>query len=114
MFFEHKQRYGAGKIYHSLLNENISVSLKHIQKLMRQLNLRLITVKKYKTQRNKQPVISEENILNQNFSTTTICEKWVADITYIPTKRHGWCYLSSIMDLHCFLLSIDTLSLLFN
>ncbi|MBC1487142.1 DDE-type integrase/transposase/recombinase [Listeria seeligeri] len=24
----------------------------------------------------------------------------MADITYIPTKQNGWCYLSSIMDLH--------------
>lgn len=48
---------------------------------------------------NKQ-IISKENSLNQNFSTKTICEKWLADITYIPTKKNGWCYLSSIMDLH--------------
>ncbi|RCT64062.1 DDE-type integrase/transposase/recombinase, partial [Enterococcus faecium] len=45
-------------------------------------------------------IISKENLLNQDFSTETICEKWAADITYIPTKKNGWCYLSSIMDLH--------------
>ncbi|MDY0839771.1 DDE-type integrase/transposase/recombinase, partial [Lacticaseibacillus paracasei] len=27
-------------------------------------------------------------------------QKWTADMTYIQTKRHGWCYLSTIMDLH--------------
>ncbi|WP_280739519.1 MULTISPECIES: IS3 family transposase, partial [unclassified Enterococcus] len=100
IFFEKKQRYGATKIYHVLLKEKIAVSLKHVQKLMRQLNLRSITIRKYKPQRNKQTVTSRVNILNQNFSTKTICEKWVADITYIPTKKNRWCYLSSIMDLH--------------
>ncbi|MBO6359931.1 hypothetical protein EY693_03785 [Enterococcus casseliflavus] len=45
-------------------------------------------------------MISRVNILNQDFSTKTICEKWTADITYISTKKNRWCYLSSIMDLH--------------
>ncbi|EOT57123.1 hypothetical protein I579_00661 [Enterococcus asini ATCC 700915] len=100
IFFDHKQRYGATKIHQVLLKEGISVSLKHVQKLMKQLNLRSIVVKKYRPQRSVQPVVLKENILNQDFSTKTICEKWVADITYIPTKKNGWCYLSSIMDLH--------------
>lgn len=100
IFFNTKQRYGATKIHQYLLKEGVSVSLKHVQKLMKQLNLRSIVVKKYRPQRSNQPVSSKENILNQDFSTTNICEKWVADITYIPTKQNGWCYLSSVMDLH--------------
>lgn len=99
-FFDHKQRYGATKIHQVLLKEGISVSLKHVQKLMKQLNLKSIVVRKYRPQRSVQPIISKENLLNQDFSTKTICEKWVADITYILTKKNGWCYLSSIMDLH--------------
>lgn len=67
---------------------------------MRQLNLRSIVMKKYRPQRSNNPVIPKLNILNQDFSTQMICEKWVADITYIPTKKNGWCHLSSIMDLH--------------
>ena len=100
IFFTNKQRYGATKIHQVLLKEGISVSLKHVQKLMKQLNLRSIVVKKYRPQRSNKPIISKENLLNQDFSTETICEKWAADITYIPTKKNGWCYLSSIMDLH--------------
>lgn len=67
---------------------------------MKQLGLRSITIKKYKPQASAQSIVSKENILNQDFTTSKICEKWVADITYIPTKQNGWCYLSSIMDLH--------------
>ncbi|WP_202585523.1 IS3 family transposase [Vagococcus lutrae] len=100
IFFDHKQRYRATKIYQVLLKQHVRVSLKHVQKLMRQLGLRSITVKKYKPQQSSHPIISKENILNQDFTTTTICEKWVTDITYTPTKQNGWCYLSSIMDLH--------------
>ena len=100
IFFTNKQRYGAAKIHQVLLKEGISVSLKHVQKLMKQLNLRSIVVKKYRPKRSNKPIISKENLLNQDFSTKTICEKWAANITYIPTKKNGWCYLSSIMDLH--------------
>ena len=62
---------------------------------MKQLNLRSIVVKKFRHQKSNKAIISKENILNQDFSTQTICEKWAADITYIPTKKNGWCYLSS-------------------
>ena len=41
-----------------------------------------------------------ENLLKQDFSTTTINKKWVADITYIHVLREGWCYLASVLDLH--------------
>lgn len=44
--------------------------------------------------------MERKNLLNRDFSTTTINEKWVADITYIHTVRDGWCYLASVMDLH--------------
>lgn len=63
---------------------------------MKQLNLRSIVVKKYRPQRSKKPIISKENLLNQGFSTKTICEKSVAKITYIPTKKMvGVTYLQS-------------------
>ncbi|HAQ5502797.1 TPA: IS3 family transposase, partial [Enterococcus faecium] len=35
IFFTNKQRYGATKIHQVLLKEGISVSLKHVQKLMK-------------------------------------------------------------------------------
>ena len=41
-----------------------------------------------------------ENVLNQDFTTEAINEKWVADITYIHTVQDGWCYLASVQDLH--------------
>lgn len=54
---------------------------------MQKQNLCSITITKYKPQKNKQTVMSKVNILNQDFSTKTICEKWVADITHIPIKK---------------------------
>ena len=41
-----------------------------------------------------------QNIINRDFSTTGINQKWVTDITYIHTIKDGWCYLASVMDLN--------------
>ena len=63
---------------------------------MKQLNLRSIVVKKYRPQRSNKPIISKKNLLNQDFSNETICEKWSADITYILLRKMvGVNYLQS-------------------
>ncbi|MGL5254005.1 MAG: DDE-type integrase/transposase/recombinase, partial [Brevinema sp.] len=41
-----------------------------------------------------------ELILNRDFTTTTINEKWVTDITYIHVLNECLIYLASVMDLH--------------
>ena len=67
---------------------------------MRKAGIKSITVKKFRPTASKQEVAERENIINRDFSTTTVNEKWVGDITYIHTLRHGWCYLASVLDLH--------------
>ena len=67
---------------------------------MKKAGIRSNIVKKYRPTPTQQPVEERENIIKQDFSTTTINEKWVADITYIHTLRDVWCYLASVLDLH--------------
>nr|BAA01402.2 hypothetical transposase [Geobacillus stearothermophilus] len=97
---ESKQRYGAPKIHFSLQKEGYSVSLKRVQRLMKEAGIKSIVLKKYHPYSSKQQVVERENLLEQNFSTKSINEKWMADITYIHTLRDGWCYLASVLDLH--------------
>uniref|UniRef100_UPI00403F86C4 IS3 family transposase n=1 Tax=unclassified Aeribacillus TaxID=2640495 RepID=UPI00403F86C4 len=97
---ESKQRYGAPKIHHMLEKEGLKVSLKRVQRLMKAAGIYSIIRKKYRPHSNKGKMEEHDNLLNQDFSTTTINEKWVTDITYIHTLRDGWCYLASVMDLH--------------
>src|SRR5690625_2612574 len=94
------KRYGAPKIHHLLEKEGYDVSLKRVQRLMKKAGIRSITVKKFRPTPSKEKVVERENILERDFSTKTINEKWVGDITYINTLKHGWCYLASVMDLH--------------
>ena len=97
---ESNARYGAPKIHQTLLRTGYAVSLKRVQRLMKKAGIHSITVKKFRPQANSVESISRENHLNQDFTTTTLNEKWVADITYIHTVKDGWCYLASVLDLH--------------
>lgn len=45
----------------------------------------------------RQPVA--ENVLNREFQASAPNQKWVTDITYLPTTD-GWLYLATVMDLH--------------
>src|SRR5690625_4991399 len=94
------KRYGEHNIDHLLNEEGYLVSLKRVQRLMKKANIRSITVKKFRPTPSKEKIVDRENILDRDFSTKTINEKWGGDITYIYTLRHGWCYLASVMDLH--------------
>ncbi|MBG9983255.1 IS3 family transposase [Aerococcaceae bacterium DSM 111020] len=97
---ESKKRYGAPKIHKELEKEGYSISLKQVQRLMKKVGIRSIIVKKFRPTASKQKIEGRENIIKRDFSTTTMNEKWVGDITYIHTLRHGWCYLASVLDLH--------------
>jgi transposase InsO family protein len=37
------------------------------------------------------------NLLNRQFTAERPNEKWLTDITYIPTKE-GWLYLATVLD----------------
>ena len=67
---------------------------------MKKAGIRSIIVKKFRPTPSKEKVEERENMIKRDFSTTTINQKWVGDITYIYTLRDGWCYLASVLDLH--------------
>jgi len=93
--------YGAPKIHQKLKQQQELISIKRVQRLMKMKGLRSKVMKKWKPYTsNKTSCIERENLLKQDFSTNGLCEKWVTDITYIHTKQDGWCYLSTIQDLH--------------
>jgi putative transposase len=67
---------------------------------MRELGLIPKVVKKYKATTNSNhnlPVA--ENILNREFTSDRPNQKWVSDITYVPTDE-GWLYVAGVLDLY--------------
>ena len=99
IYDESKGIYGAPKI-HKIISKKFSVSLKKVQRFMKNLGIRSVILKKYRPYSKKVKIEHRTNILNQDFSTKDINEKWTGDITYIHTIKYGWCYLASVMDLH--------------
>ena len=99
-FNESKQRYGAVKLQKILSDTGIPCSIKRVQRHMVRNGLRSIVVKKYKHHSEKNDIPEKKNILNRDFTTDTINQKWCTDITYIHVLKEGWTYLASVMDLH--------------
>jgi transposase InsO family protein len=67
---------------------------------MKDLNLKVKMKKRYKntTDSNHNLPIAP-NLLNRDFCASNPNEKWVGDITYIPTGE-GWLYLATVIDLY--------------
>lgn len=95
-----REHYGAPKIHKTLVNNGCYLNLKRVQRLMKRAGIRSITKKKYRPYSSTEKVMQLNNLLKRDFSTQTINEKWVADITYIHTVRDGWYYLAPVLDLH--------------
>jgi putative transposase len=99
-FIGSNRLYGSPKITAELRAMGIITSQKTVARLMKEHGMVSRTVKRYKRTTNSNhnlPV--HDNHLNQEFTASSPNEKWVADITYIPTHE-GWLYLASVMDLY--------------
>jgi putative transposase len=92
--------YGSPRVHAQLKAEGFHCNRKRITRLMR-LNGIVGQRKKRKVtttnSRHAYPVAP--NLLNREFQAEQANQKWVADITYIPT-RQGWLYLAVVLDLY--------------
>lgn len=87
LYHESGRVYGAGKIRY-LLTQNFSeyrkINLKCVQKSMKRQGIQSVSIKKFKAGKAAKRILKNyPNLLNQDFSTTALNQKWVADITYI-------------------------------
>ncbi len=95
LFNANRGIYGAPKIHHLLLKQGEKVGLKLVQKLMKQLQLKSVVIKKFKPGYSLSDHINRKNLIQTE--PTKKNKVWSTDITYIPTQQ-GWAYLSTIMD----------------
>ena len=69
-----------------------------MQRYRQELGIHSIVVKKFRYPSEKVTCDEKETLLNCDFTTTSIHQKWCTDITYIYTKKDGWTYLALVMD----------------
>ena len=101
IFRTSRNTYGSDRIHKALRKQHIHTSRKRVARLMRERGLRSVRVKnrRFSLTKSGQNVFIVPNLLEQDFSTTGMNQKWVTDTTYIPT-REGWLYLVSVVDLY--------------
>lgn len=95
-----KMRYGSPRIHAALLKQGEQVSRGRVERLMRQHNIVALRAKRHKrVYRQREQQLGADNILARNFKAEMPNEKWVSDITFIPT-REGYLYLATMLDLY--------------
>lgn len=95
-----RRTYGSPRIHAELQACGCRCSVKRVARLMRRHGIR------GKCRRRKKVVTTDAkhdwpvagNVLAQQFTATVPNQKWVADITYLPTEE-GWLYLAGVLDL---------------
>jgi putative transposase len=97
-YFESHRIYGYRKVYDDVI-ETVGCCKETVRCVMRNIGLFSRIKRKFVVTTNSDHTLSiAENLLNRNFKATAPNRKWVADITYIPTKQ-GWLYLAVVLDL---------------
>ena len=95
-----RRTYGSPHIHQKLVREGYPIGRKRVERLMQELDICALAKKKYRAttdSKHTQPVA--ENHLNRELTPDKPNQSWVADITYIYTRK-GWLYLATIMDLY--------------
>jgi len=100
VYNESHEIYGSPRIYRDLKKQNVACSENRVARLMRLRGLRAKQTKLYKTttRRNKADPVAP-NLLKRDFEADRPNQKWLTDITYIPTQE-GWLYLAAVLDLY--------------
>lgn len=94
-----KQRYGSPRMHRELVARGHGCNVKTVAKVMKEAGISAKLPKRFVTTTDSDhrlPVA--ENVLNREFTANAPNQRWVSDITYIPT-REGWVYLAVVIDL---------------
>ena len=102
IFVQGRQNYGTRRIKDRLERRyGVVVSRRRIAVIMRSSGLIAKTKKRYKinTTNSNHNLPIAPNLINRDFYASNPDEKYVGDITYIPTSE-GWLYLATVIDLY--------------
>jgi transposase InsO family protein len=93
------QTYGSPRVYQALRKMGLPCSQNRVARLMHAEGLRAKQVRRFHSTTRRHPSHwVAANVLQRDFEVERPNQKWVADITYIPTLE-GWLYLAAILDL---------------
>lgn len=94
-----RKAYGSPRVHAQLKKQGYACNQKTVARLMHQDGLK--AQRKYRkviTTNSKHSFPVAPNVLNREFQAEKPNQKWVADITYVPTEE-GWLYVAGVLDL---------------
>lgn len=92
--------YGSPRMVRELAKSGIKCSENTVAKVMKEAGIRAVSAKRFRisTTDSKHDLPIAENLLNQNFSVTSLNRVWLTDFTYIHTLEN-FTYLCAVEDL---------------
>jgi putative transposase len=99
IFQDNRRVYGSPRVHEQLLADGDHCSVNTVAKIMREEGLRAKGSKRFKpiTTDSKHDRPVADNLLLRDFTAKGPNQKWVADLTYLPTQA-GWSYLAVVLD----------------
>ena len=99
-FRDSHENYGSRKVAKDLAEAKVNVCRNTVAGIMRDENLRSRAQKRrfVVTTRSDHDSPVASNRLDRDFHASRPDQKWVADITFVPTTT-GWAYVAAVMDL---------------
>ena len=93
-----RKTYGAPRIWLDLKDAGVQVGQKRVARLMRVNGWQGVHRRSWKHATKADPnAVPAPDLVNRDFTATGPNQKWVADITYVPTVM-GWLYLAVVLD----------------
>ena len=95
-----RETYGSPRVFQEMKASGTAISRKRVERLMREAGIRPNPPRRFvvTTDSNHELPVADD-LLKQDFTSSAPDQRWVTDITYVPT-REGWLYVAAIMDLY--------------
>ena len=94
-----RETYGSPRIRADLVATGERVGANTVARLMQRAGIVPKTVRRFRVTTDSRKTIAAPHLLKRAFSAKQPNERWVSDITAIPT-REGWLFLAVIIDLY--------------
>ena len=95
-----RQRYGSPRVHAQLHHEGVRTGVNRVARLMRLHDIKAQRARRHRRiTMHREPQLTSANHLNRVFEARASNQKWVSDITFIPT-RQGYVYLAMVLDLY--------------
>lgn len=96
-----RKNYGRVRLAHAFAEKGRIVNHKRISSSLKRQNIKTRrSRRRVKTTQSNHDFKIADNLLNRNFSAEYPNQKYVTDITYLPTRKDSWIYLTTFIDLY--------------